>query len=414
MGRAFNSRNYRLYFAGQGLSMIGTWMTLIATNWLVFQLTNSALLLGIVGFAGQIPTFFLAPFAGVVVDRWNRHRILVITQILAMLQSLALAFLALTGKISIWYIIFLCLFQGVINALSMPALQAFVKEIVEKQEDLGNAIALNASLISSARLIGPAIGGVLIATVGSGMCFLIDGISYIAVLAALLAMKIPSKQKITETTPPWQRLKEGFTYAFGFQPIRSVLLMMSLLGFMGLPYVTLTPVFATKILHGGPQTLGFLMAAAALGALIASIYLSSRNSVVGLENIIAISPTILGIGFIIFSFSHILWFSLLFMVMIGFAVVLQIAACNTFIQTIVEDDKRGRVMSFYSMAFMGMVPFGSLFSGWLADKIGAPNTLMMNGIFCILGSFIFARQLPVLTRLVSPVYIQKGILSKTN
>jgi len=414
MGRAFNSRNYRLYFAGQGLSMIGTWMTLIATNWLVFQLTNSALLLGIVGFAGQIPTFFLAPFAGVVVDRWNRHRILVITQILAMLQSLALAFLALTGKINIWYIIFLGLFQGVINALSMPALQAFVKEIVEKQEDLGNAIALNASLISSARLIGPAIGGVLIATVGSGMCFLIDGISYIAVLAALLAMKIPSKQKITETTPPWQRLKEGFTYAFGFQPIRSVLLMMSLLGFMGLPYVTLTPVFATKILHGGPQTLGFLMAAAALGALIASIYLSSRNSVVGLENIIAISPTILGIGFIIFSFSHILWFSLLFMVMIGFAVVLQIAACNTFIQTIVEDDKRGRVMSFYSMAFMGMVPFGSLFSGWLADKIGAPNTLMMNGIFCILGSFIFARQLPVLTRLVSPVYIQKGILSKTN
>jgi len=394
--------------------MIGTWMTLIATNWLVFQLTNSALLLGIVGFAGQIPTFFLAPFAGVVVDRWNRHRILVITQILAMLQSLALAFLALTGKINIWYIIFLCLFQGVINALSMPALQAFVKEIVEKQEDLGNAIALNASLISSARLIGPAIGGVLIATVGSGMCFLIDGISYIAVLAALLAMKIPSKQKITETTPPWQRLKEGFTYAFGFQPIRSVLLMMSLLGFMGLPYVTLTPVFATKILHGGPQTLGFLMAAAALGALIASIYLSSRNSVVGLENIIAISPTILGIGFIIFSFSHILWFSLLFMGMIGFAVVLQIAACNTFIQTIVEDDKRGRVMSFYSMAFMGMVPFGSLFSGWLADKIGAPNTLMMNGIFCILGSFIFARQLPVLTRLVSPVYIQKGILSKTN
>jgi len=394
--------------------MIGTWMTLIATNWLVFQLTNSALLLGIVGFAGQIPTFFLAPFAGVVVDRWNRHRILVITQILAMLQSLALAFLALTGKINIWYIIFLGLFQGVINALSMPALQAFVKEIVEKQEDLGNAIALNASLISSARLIGPAIGGVLIATVGSGMCFLIDGISYIAVLAALLAMKIPSKQKITETTPPWQRLKEGFTYAFGFQPIRSVLLMMSLLGFMGLPYVTLTPVFATKILHGGPQTLGFLMAAAALGALIASIYLSSRNSVVGLENIIAISPTILGIGFIIFSFSHILWFSLLFMVMIGFAVVLQIAACNTFIQTIVEDDKRGRVMSFYSMAFMGMVPFGSLFSGWLADKIGAPNTLMMNGIFCILGSFIFARQLPVLTRLVSPVYIQKGILSKTN
>lgn len=394
--------------------MIGTWMTLIATNWLVFQLTDSALLLGVVGFVGQIPTFFLAPFAGVVVDRWNRHRILVITQILAMIQSLALAFLSLTGIINIWHIIFLCLFQGLINALSMPALQAFVKEIVEKQEDLGNAIALNASLISSARLIGPAIGGVLIATVGSGMCFLIDGISYIAVLAALLAMKIPPKEKTTETTPPWQRLKDGFTYAFGFPPIRSVLLMMSLLGFMGLPYVILTPIFATKILHGGSQTLGFLMAASALGALIASIYLSSRSSVVGLENVIALAPRILGIGFIVFSLSHILGFSLLFMVIIGFAVVLQLAACNTLIQTIVDDDKRGRVMSFYSMAFMGMVPFGSLFSGWLASKIGAPDTLMMNGIFCIIGSFIFARQLPVLTRLVSPIYIQKGILTKAN
>ncbi len=389
--------------------MIGTWMTLIATNWVVYQLTNSALLLGIVGFVGQIPTFFLAPFAGVVVDRWDRQRILVITQILAMLQSLALAFLALTGMINIWYIIFLSLAQGLINALSMPALQAFVKEIIEKEEDLGNAIALNASLISSARLIGPAIGGVLIATVGAGICFLIDGISYIAVITALLAMRISHSKRAVETTTPWQRLKEGFTYAFGFQPIRSILLMMSLLGFMGLPYTVLAPIFATKILHGGPQTLGFLMTASAMGAFIASIYLGSRHSVVGLENIIAIAPRILGIGFIIFSLSHILAFSLLFMVIIGFAVVLQIAACSTLIQTIVEDDKRGRVMSFYSMAFMGMVPFGSLFSGWLASKIGAPDTLIINGIFCVLGSFIFAKQLPRLTRLVQPIYVQNGI-----
>ena len=394
--------------------MIGTWMTLIATNWLVFQLTNSALLLGIVGFAGQIPTFFLAPFAGVVVDRWNRRRILVITQILAMLQSLALAFLALTGSLNIWYIIFLCMFQGFINALSMPTLQAFVKEILEKQEDLGNAIALNSSLISSSRLIGPAIGGVLIATVGSGVCFLIDGISYIAVLAALLSMKLAPSERAVETTSPWQRLKEGFTYAFGFPPIRSILLMMSLLGFMGLPYTVLAPIFATKILHGGPQTLGFLMTASAMGAFIASIYLSSRPSVVGLEYVIAVSPRILGIGFIIFSLSRILEFSLLFMVIIGFAVVLQIAACSTLIQTIVEDDKRGRVMSFYSMAFMGMVPFGSLLSGWIASQIGAPNTLIINGIFCILGSFVFAKQLPLLTRLVNPIYTEIGLLPKVH
>lgn len=394
--------------------MIGTWMTLIATNWLVFQLTHSALLLGVVGFAGQIPTFFLAPFAGVVVDRFPRRRILVITQILAMIQSLALAFLALTGRINIWHIIFLSCLQGLINALSVPALQAFVKEIVEKPEDLSNAIALNASLISSARLIGPAIGGLLIAVVGTGLCFLIDGISYIAVLYALLAMKLPPNKIVVETIPPWQRLTEGFRYAFGFPPIRAVLLMMSLLGFMGLPYVVLAPIFATKILHGGAETLGFLMAASALGALIASIYLSSRPSVIGLEKLIALSPRIWGIGFIVFSLSHILGFSLLVMVAIGFGVVLQVAACSTFIQTIVEDDKRGRVMSFYSMAFMGMVPFGSLFSGWLASIIGAPSTLMLNGVFSILASLLFVRHLPVLTRLIRPIYTEIGVLPKVH
>ena len=394
--------------------MIGTWMTQIATSWLVYDLTKSALLLGVVGFASQIPTLFLSPFAGVVVDRWNRHRILIITQILAMIQSLALAFLALKGIINIHHIIFLCLFQGLINSLSMPALQAFVKEIVEKQEDLGNAIALNSSLISSARIIGPAIGGVLLATVGSGMCFLIDGLSYIAVLAALLAIKLAPRKKATSTTPPWQRLKEGFTYAFGFPPIRSVLMMMSLLGFMGLPYVVLTPIFATQILHGGPQTLSYLMTASAVGAFIASIYLSSRSSVIGLENTIALAPRLLGIGFIAFSLSRILEFSLLFMVIIGFSVVLQIAACNTFIQTIVEDDKRGRVMSFYSMAFMGVGPFGSLFSGWLASHITAPNTLLINGIFCILGSFIFTKHLPALRVFIDPIYTKNGVASNVN
>ncbi|MBV9385815.1 MAG: MFS transporter [Chroococcidiopsidaceae cyanobacterium CP_BM_ER_R8_30] len=414
IGRAFSSRNYRLYFAGQGLSMIGTWMTLIATNWLVLQLTHSAWWLGIVGFASQIPTFCLAPFAGVFVDRWSRYHIVVAAQVLAMFQSLALAFLALTGMINIWQIIGLSLLQGLINAVSVPALQAFVKEIVEKQENLGNAIALNASLISSARLIGPAIGGLLIATVGSGMCFLIDGISYIAVLVALMSMKLPPVKISVESSPQWQRLKTGFSYAFGFPPIRSVLLLMALLGFMGLPYVVLAPIFATDVLHGGAETLGFLMAASALGAFIASIYLSSRLSVVGLENVIAMAPRIWGIGFIVFSLSRILGFSLIVMVAVGFGVVLQIAACNTFVQTIVEDDKRGRVMSFFSMSFMGMVPFGSLFSGWLANQIGAPNTLIINGAVCIFSSFIFAKYLPVLTSLIQPIYTEIGILPKVH
>lgn len=414
IGRAFSSRNYRLYFMGQGLSMIGTWMTLVATNWLVFQLTHSAWWLGVVGFASQIPTFCLAPFAGVLVDRWSRHQILIVTQVLAMFQSLALAFLALTGMINIWEIIGLSLFQGLINAVSVPALQAFVKEIVEKQENLGNAIALNASLISSARLVGPAIGGLLIASVGSGMCFLIDGISYIAVLVALMSMRLPPIKVSVETSPQWQRLKAGFSYAFGFPPIRSVLLMMVLLGLIGLPYVVLAPIFATAVLHGGAETLGFLMAASALGALMASIYLSSRPSVVGLENIIALAPRIWGTGFIIFSLSHILGFSLIVMVAIGFGVVLQIASCNTFIQTIVDDDKRGRVMSFFSMAFVGMVPFGSLFSGWLASKIGAPDTLMINGLVCIVCSFIFAKYLPRLNKLIQPIYMEIGILPKVH
>lgn len=408
--RAFRYRNYRLYFAGQGLSLIGTWMTQIATNWVVYQLTDSALLLGVVGFAGQVPTFFLAPFAGVLVDRWNRHHIIVVTQILSMIQSLALAALALTGSINILQIVLLMLFQGIVNVLYMPALQAFVKELVEKPEDLGNAIALNSSLMSSARLVGPAIGGLLIASVGAGLCFLIDGISYIAVIAAFLAMKTPSSKTAVTTTNPWERLKEGFTYAFGFPPIRSILLMLSLLGFMGLPYVILTPIFATKILHGGSETLGFLMAASATGAFIASVYLSWRSSVVGLENAIALAPALLGVGFIIFSLSRVLWFSLLVMVIIGFSVILQIASTNTVLQTIVEDDKRGRLMSFSSMAFIGMVPFGNLFSGWLASHIGAPNTLFLNGLCCLLGSFIFARQLPALRRSVGTVYVKLGLI----
>jgi MFS family permease len=412
--RALESRNYRLFFTGQAISLIGTWMTQLATIWLVYKLTNSAVLLGIVGFSSQIPSFVIAPFGGILVDRWNRHRILIITQILAMIQSLALAALALTGIINIWHIILLSLFQGFINAVDAPARQAFVIEIVEKKENLGNAIALNSSIFNGARLVGPAIAGLLIASVGAGMCFLIDGLSYIAVIAGLLAMKLKPRTINPQTANVWQRLKEGFTYAFGFPPIRAILLLLALFSFMGMPYTVLIPIFATKILNGGSETLGFLMAASGIGALMGGIYLSSRQSVIGLEKILAFSPAIFGTGLIIFSLSRVLWLSLLMMLVIGLGAILQIASSNTLLQTIVDDDKRGRVMSLYTMAFLGTLPFGNLIAGSLASKIGAPNTLVIGGAFCILGSFLFVRKLPALRLLVKPIYTEIGLLPKVH
>ena len=412
--RALNSRNYRLFFIGQAISLIGTWMTQVATIWLVYHLTNSALLLGVVGFSSQIPSFVISPFGGILVDRWNRHQILIITQILAMIQSLALAVLALTGIIDISHIILLSVFQGFINAFDSPARQAFVTEMVERKEDLGNAIALNSSIFNGARLVGPAIAGVLIATVGAAMCFLIDGLSYIAVIASLLAMKLKPRKIAKQTTNVWERLKEGFIYAFGFPPIRAILLLLALFSFMGMPYTVLVPIFATTILHGGAETLGFLMAAVGVGALVGGIYLSSRQSVLGLGKIIAFSPAFLGLALIIFSQSRILWLSLLLMLIVGCASILQIASSNTILQTIVEEDKRGRLMSLYTMSFLGVLPFGNLAAGALANKIGAPSTVMIGGIFCIIGSMFFAKQLPELRRLVRPVYNQLGLISNSS
>lgn len=411
---ALKSKNYRLFFGGQGLSLIGTWITQTATIWLVYHLTSSALWLGIVGFAGQIPNFILAPFGGIVVDRANRHRLLITTQILSMLQSLALAVLALTGIINIWHIIGLSIFQGLINAVDAPARQAFVPEIVEKREDLASAIALNSSLVNGARLIGPGIAGLLIAAVGAGTCFLIDGISYIAVIVALLAMKLKPRKMAGQTGNFLERLKEGFSYAFGFPPIRSILLLLALFSFMGTSLTVLMPIYATGILHGGSQTLGFLMAASGVGALTGGLYLASRRSVVGLGNVIVASPAIAGVGLIIFALSRVLWLSLLVLPVIGLGSILQIASSNTVIQTIVDDDKRGRVMSLYTMAFLGMVPLGNLFAGALANQIGAPNTTIIGGIFCILGSLLFALQLPTLRKLVLPIYRKRGILPKVH
>ncbi|MEH2078880.1 MAG: MFS transporter [Nostoc sp.] len=408
---ALRSRNYQLFFAGQGISLIGTWMTQLATIWLVYDLTKSPLMLGVVGFSSQIPNFFLAPFGGVFVDRFSRYRTLIGTQILAMIQSLTLAVLALTGVIEVWQIIALSLFQGFINALDAPARQAFVPELVEHKGDLANAIAINSTMVNGARLIGPAIGGLLIAGIGAGYCFLIDGLSYVAVIAALLAMKVKPWKNLGTEGNPLQKVKEGFVYAFSFPPIRSVLLLSALVSFMGLQNTILVPVIAEQVLKGGAESLGFLMAASGVGALTGGIYLATRQTILGIGKLIALAPAILGIGLIAFSLSRFLPLSLFTMLFVGLGTILQIAASNTFLQTIVEDDKRGRLMSLYTMSFLGMIPVGNLLGGFLASHIGAPNTLMIDGIACILGSIIFSKQLPALRKIMRPIYEQKGIIT---
>ncbi|MBH8554406.1 MFS transporter [Nostocaceae cyanobacterium CENA357] len=407
---ALRSRNYQLFFAGQGISLIGTWMTQLATIWLVYSLTNSPFMLGVVGFTSQIPSFFLAPFGGVFVDRFSRYRTLIGTQILAMIQSLTLAVLALSGIIQIWHIIALSLFQGFINAVDAPARQAFVPELIERREDLANAIAINSTMINGARLIGPAVGGLLIASVGTAYCFLIDGLSYIAVIAALLAMKIkPWKFTVTQGSP-LQKVKEGFVYAFSFPPIRSILLLSALVSLMGLQNTILVPVIAEETLKGGAETLGFLMAASGVGALSGGIYLATRQTILGIGKLISLAPAILGIGLIAFASSRFLPISLFTMLFVGLGTILQIAASNTFLQTIVEEDKRGRLMSLYTMSFLGMIPLGNLLGGVLASHIGAANTLIIDGVVCIIGSIIFSRHLPNLKEMVIPIYEQKGIL----
>ena len=408
--RALRSRNYRLFFAGQTVSLIGTWMTRIATSWLVYRLTDSAVLLGLVSFAGQIPMFFLAPLAGVWVDRWDRHRVLVWTQALSMIQSLALAGLTLAGIINIWEIILLSLTQGLINAFDMPARQAFVIQMVEKREDLGNAIALNSSMVNGTRLIGPAIAGVIIAAVGEGYCFLIDGISYIAVIISLLMMRITINQVRARARHVGQELYEGWRYVVESVPIRSILLLLGLVSLVGFPYSVLMPIFASDVLHGGAHTLGFLMAGSGVGALASAISLTLRKSVLGLGRIIAISSAVFGASLIGFALSRELWLSLLLVPFTGFGMMQQMAASNTILQTIVHDEKRGRVMAFYGMAFLGMAPFGSLLAGFLAARIGAPNTVTICGALCLAGTVWFAKQLPEIREAVRPIYRELGIL----
>ncbi len=407
--RALKYRNYKLFFSGQIISLTGTWMQQVALSWLVYRLSGSAFILGVVGFSSQVPTFLLSPFAGVLIDRMNKHRIIVTTQVLLMIQAFVLTILIFTDNISVWLVILLNIFSGIINGFDLPARQSFMVEIVEKREDLSNAIALNSSVFNGARLIGPSIAGILIATAGEGMCFLINGVSYIAVIIALLTMKIKpiieqGKSHILKD------LKEGFNYTFGFIPIRAIILLLALISLVGMPYTVLMPVFAKEVLHGGPHTLGFLMGAVGIGALCGAIYLASRKSVLGLGKVIVFAASTFGIGLILFSLSTTLVLSLMMLFITGASMMIQMASSNTILQTIVEDKMRGRVMSFYTMAFMGMAPFGSLIAGSFASKIGAPNTLILGGLCCIAGALIFASQLPLLKKLIHPIYQKMGII----
>jgi MFS family permease len=408
--RALRHRNFRLFFTGQSISLIGTWMTRIATSWLVYRLTGSALLLGVVGFAGQIPTFLLAPFAGVLVDRLNRRNLLVWTQILAGLQSLAMAALTLAKIITIHEVIALSAFQGLINAFDMPGRQSFLVQMVEDKQDLGNAIALNSSMVNTARLIGPALAGLVIAAVGEGYCFAIDGFSYIAVVVSLLMMQVPASTIKRAASSMFDQLKEGWSYVTAFSPIRTILTLFALISLMGMPFIVLMPIFASQVLHGGPHTLGYLMGASGVGALISAISLALRKSVRGLTTMIQISAFLFGSGLILFGLSHHLVLSLLLMLVVGFGMMQGLAASNTVIQTLVPEDKRGRVMSYYTMAFVGMAPFGSLLAGYLAHRVGAPHAVIITGTFCILGAIWFTTQLKAIRRIMRPIYIDMGIM----
>jgi len=412
MLRALRYRNYRLFFGGQIVSLVGTWITTTATSWLVYRLTGSAFLLGVVGFAGQFPAFVLGPFAGIFVDRWNRHRLLVATQTLSMLQSFALAALTLSGRITIRQIILLNIVQGLVNAFDMPGRQTLLVQLIENKAELGNAIALNSSMVNAARLIGPSIAGLVIAATGEGWCFMIDGVSYVAVIVALLSMRLRGSPAAAapRRMGVMHQFLEGFHYAFGFRPVRSIILLLALVSLVGVPYSVLMPIFADTIFHGGPHTLGFLMGASGCGALLGALWLAARKSVIGLGRIIPIATALFGSGLIAFSFAPQLWVAFPCLVVAGFGFMVQLAASNTVIQTIVDDEKRGRVMSFYMMAFLGTAPFGSLLAGLLSSRLGAPHTLLLGGICCTFGAAWFARELPPIRAAVRPIYIKLGIL----
>ena len=410
MGRALAHRNFRLFAFGQGISVVGTWMQQIATVWLVYRLSGSAFLLGLADFASQIPAALILPVAGVLTDRWNRHRTVLGAQSLAMVQAFVLMALTLTGVVSVWQVILLGAFLGLVNAFDATARQSLVIDMVERHEDLANAIALNSSMFSAARLLGPAVAGFVIGMCGEWPCFFLNGLSYVAVLGALMAMRVrPAKRPVSDQGIA-AGLSEGLDYVARSMPIRTLLVLVGIVSMMSAPLTVLMPVLATEVLGGGPYTLGMLTASLGVGALAASLFLAARKSVVGLGTVIAVATGVFGLGMAGLSLSPAASTSMALMVVIGFAMVAQMAASNAVLQTIVEETKRGRVMSFYAMAFVGMGPLGSLLAGCLASTIGVAATFLICGMVCMTGSLVFAALLPALRRAVHPIYIRVGIL----
>lgn len=408
--RALRHRNYRLFFSGQSISLVGTWMQQVALSWLVYRMTNSPFLLGVVGFTSQVPSALVAPFAGVIADRYNRRRLLLMTQVCAMGQASALAILVLTHQITIKQIIFLSGLLGLINAFDIPIRQSFTVEMIEKKEDLGNAIALNSSIVNLAKLLGPTMAGILIPAVGEGMCFLLNAVSYIAVIYAITAMQVPHKQIKPSRHPIFRELNDGVHYAFSSIPIRSILLLLGLMSFSGGFLQTLMPVFAKDIFLGGSRTLGFLIAASGFGALLGAVYLASRKSVIGLSKIIAFAAAVFSLSVLLLALSRNLFFSAGLMISAGFSVMVEMASSNTILQTIVEEDKRGRIMSLFTVAFIGMAPFGSFIAGTLAGRLSAPGALFVAGAACMAATVFFFRQLPQIRAHIRPIYAQKGII----
>jgi MFS family permease len=391
--RALRHRNFQLFFSGQLISLIGTWMQNIAQAWLVYRLTGSSFLLGAVGFASQIPVFLIAPFGGTTADRHNRQEVVIATQTASMILALILAALTLTGKVQVWHIFVLSAMLGVVNAFDIPARQAFLVDMVGK-EDLMNAIALNSSMFNGARIVGPALAGVLVASIGEGWCFFANGISYIAVIIGLLMMRVDAPGKLAGDGSQLQHILEGFRFAMSTGPIRAILLLLGLVSLVGMPYTVLMPIFADRILHGGARGLGILMGATGVGALLGALTLASRSGLSGLGRWITLSCAGFGLFLVVFSFSRYFWLSAAVLVPVGFCMMLEMSSSNTLIQAMVPDQLRGRVMAMYSMMFMGMAPFGALIGGALADRLGAPITVAMGGVACIGGAIVFGMSLP--------------------
>ena len=415
--RSLRHRNFRLYFFGQGISVTGTWMQSVAMGWLAYRLTGSAALFGVVGFTGQILTFVIAPFAGVVADRWTRRRLIIVAQATALSQALALAALTLGGIIDVPLLIALSVFTGLVRGFEVPTRQSFMLQMLDEPADLPNAIALNSFLVNAARLAGPLAAGYIVAWWNEGLCFLINGVSYAAVIVALVAMRIAPRRIEAPKTDVLAGLKEGFRYAFGSPALRSILLMLGVTSLAGVPYTWLMTIFAKDVIRGGPDTLGHLMGATGVGALAGAVFLASRKSVARLGGMLRLAAIAFGAGLVAFGAVllpfdasktgescpwFILWTGLAVLVWPGAAMMLQMSMSNTLLQTLSDENKRGRVMSFYTVMFMGMIPFGNLLAGFVTEAVGAPLTVILGGGVCILGALVFGRRLPKLAERVTP------------